>query len=143
MSALARIPPSHVDLLERPLLAALTTRMPDGSLQTQPVWYDYDGSFVRINTMRGFRKERNMRADPRATVLILDPDDHGRWIEIRGYVELDGTNALDHLDRLARRYAGASRYFGECVPAACVETEVPVVARLAPARVVCDAIHRR
>lgn len=132
------IAPSHLDLLERPLLGALTTRMPDGALQTQPVWFDFDREEVRLNTMRGFRKERNMRADRRIALLIVDPDRPGRWIEIRGCVELDETAALVHLDGLARRYAGASRYFGECVPAALAEREVPVLVRLTPARVVTE-----
>lgn len=141
-TAASLLPASHRDLLERPLLGALTTRMPDGMPQLQPVWYDLDGYHIRISTMLGFRKERNMRADPRVALLIVDPDDTGRWIEIRGRVELEAAGAREHLDGLARRYTGATRYFGECVPAGCAETEAPVIARLTPLRVVCDAIHR-
>jgi hypothetical protein len=32
------IPATHRDLLERPIVAALSTRLPDGWAQTQPVW---------------------------------------------------------------------------------------------------------
>jgi len=134
------IPRSHADLLERPLLAALTTRMPDTSLQTQPVWFDADRSWIRLNTMRGFRKEQNMRADPRVSLFIYDPDVSGRWIEVRGLIELDQTDALAHLDQLARRYAGTGRYFGECVPSVFAETERPVIARLTPTRVAVDTV---
>ncbi len=63
------IPLSHRDLVERPLVARLTTSMPDGYPQTHPVWFTWEEPSVCINIMRGFRKERNMRADPRVAVL--------------------------------------------------------------------------
>jgi Pyridoxamine 5'-phosphate oxidase len=52
---------SHRDLVECPPVAAFTTIMPDGYPQTSVVWCDFDGECVRVNTMRGFAKERNMR----------------------------------------------------------------------------------
>jgi hypothetical protein len=54
-------------------VAALTAVMADGYPQTSVVWCDFDGEYVRINTMRGFAKERNMRRDPRVTLLCYDP----------------------------------------------------------------------
>ena len=59
------IPESHRDLVEGPSVAALSTVMPDGSPQTTPVWCNFDGIHVLMSTMRGFRRERNMRRDPR------------------------------------------------------------------------------
>ena len=82
MSAL--IPPSHRDLVECPPVAALTTVMPDGYPQTSVVWCDADGPDVRINTMRGFQKERNMRCEPRVTLLCYDPREPLRYLEVRG-----------------------------------------------------------
>lgn len=136
------MPRDHVDLLQRPLVAALSTLLPDGRPQTQPVWFSYEPPLVLINTMRGFRKERNMRGDPRVTLLVVDPEDSERWIEIRGDVELVGEGAMAHLDSLAQRYAGVTSYFGGCVDAALAKTELPVIGRVTPIRVVCDAIHR-
>jgi PPOX class probable F420-dependent enzyme len=138
----AAVPRDHLDLLQRPLVAALTTLLPDGRPQTQPVWFSYDPPLLLINTMRGFRKERNMRGDPRVTLLVVDPKDSSRWIEIRGDVELVSEGAMAHLDRLALRYAGVESYFGGCVDAALARTEFPVIGRVTPCRVVCDAIHR-
>jgi PPOX class probable F420-dependent enzyme len=138
----AEVPGDHTDLLRRPLVAALSTLLPDGQPQTQPVWYSYESPHVLINTMLGFRKERNMRADPRVALLVMDPDDSSRWVEIRGTVELIEEGALAHLDRLAQLYAGVPRYFGGCVSADLACTEVPVIGRITPHRVVCDAIHR-
>lgn len=138
----AAVPGDHVNLLQRPLVAALSTLLPGGRPQTQPVWYSYDAPCVLINTMRGFQKERNMRADPRVTLLVIDPDDSSRWIEIRGDVELVDDGAMAHLDELALRYAGVRQYFGGCVDATLAAVEHPVIGRITPARVVCDAIHR-
>jgi len=62
------IPASHRDLVQCPPVAALTTVMPNGAPQTSVVWCDFDGDCVRVNTMRGFAKERNMRANPQVTL---------------------------------------------------------------------------
>jgi PPOX class probable F420-dependent enzyme len=132
------IPESHLDLVECPRVAALTTVMPDGSPQTSVVWCDFDGEVVRVNTMRGFLKERNMRRNPRVTLLCYDPRDDGRYLEVRGIVEeMTEDGAMAHLDALTSKYAGRPmRYFGECVPAALAETEVPVLCRIRPTHVV-------
>jgi len=121
------IPVSHRDLVECPPVAALTTVMPDGYPQTSVVWCDFDGTRVRVNTMRGFAKERNMRRDPRVTLLCYDPGQPLRYLEVRGTVEeMTEEGALEHLDALASKYAGRPiRYFGEAIPARFAETEVP------------------
>ncbi|HYM85052.1 MAG TPA: PPOX class F420-dependent oxidoreductase [Candidatus Dormibacteraeota bacterium] len=135
----ASIPPSHADLAECPPIAALTTLMPDGSPQTSVVWCDRDGDDIRINTMAGFQKERNMRRDPRVTLICYDPRDDLRFLEIRGrVVEMTaGETALRHLDELTSKYAGRPMaYFGGAVPAELALTEEPVLCRIRPTRVV-------
>jgi PPOX class probable F420-dependent enzyme len=133
-----RIPASHLDLLDCPPVAALTTIGSDGYPQTSVVWCDFDGEHIRVNTMRGFAKERNMRRDPRATLLCYDPADALRYLEIRGtVVEMTENGAGVHLDALASRYAGRRiRYFGDCIPARFAETEIPVLCRIRPSHVV-------
>jgi PPOX class probable F420-dependent enzyme len=132
------IPTSHRDLAECPPVAALTTLMSDGAPQTSVVWCDFDGECVRVNTMRGFAKERNMRRDPRVTLLCYDPRQPLRYLEVRGTViEMTEEGALEHLDALASKYAGRPiRYFGEAIPAHFAETEVPVLCRIRPTHVV-------
>jgi PPOX class probable F420-dependent enzyme len=132
------IPPPHRDLVECPPVAALTTVMADGYPQTSVVWCDFDGECVRVNTMRGFAKERNMRRDPRVTLLCYDPRQPLRYLEVRGTViEMTEEGALEHLDALASKYAGRPiRYFGEAIPAHFAETEVPVLCRIRPTHVV-------
>jgi PPOX class probable F420-dependent enzyme len=133
-----RIPASHADLVECPPVAALTTVTPDGYPQTSVVWCDFDGECVRVNTMRGFAKERNMRRDPKVTLLCYDPRRTLRYLEIRGtVVEMTEAGATAHLDALASKYAGRSiRYFGDAIPAHFAATETPILCRIRPTRVV-------
>ena len=130
------IPESFLDLVQGPRVAALTTLMPDGQPQTTVVWCDFDGRYVRVNTMRGFRKEKNMRLDPRVTLLCYDPRQPLRSLEVRGRViEMTEEAALEHLDGLCQLYTGRRPYFGACVPAELKETETPVLCRILPLRV--------
>lgn len=131
------IPDEFMDLANGPRVAALTTVMPDGQPQTTVIWCDYDGEYLRVNTMRGFRKEVNMRANPKVTLLCFDPREPLRSLEIRGMVvEMTEEGALDHLDGLSERYIGKSPYFGNCVPAELQQTETPVLCKIRPERVV-------
>jgi PPOX class probable F420-dependent enzyme len=98
------IPASYRDLVECPPVAALTTIGRDGYPQTSAVWCDLEGRIVRVNTMRGFAKERNMRRDPRVTLLCYDPRQPLRYVEIRGtVVEMTEDGAGEHLDALASK----------------------------------------
>ena len=136
--ACVEIPASHRDLVECPPVAALTTVMPDGYPQTSVVWCDFDGECVRLNTMRGFGKERNMRRHPRVTLLCYDPREPLRYLEVCGtVVEMTEEGAGRHLDLLASKYAGRPiHYFGDAIPARFAETEVPKLCRICPTHVV-------
>ncbi len=102
------IPVQYLDLLERPLLAILATIMPDGSPQATPLWFDYDGQYIRVNAAQGRIKERNMRRDPRVALVIVDDRNPYRYIQIRGRVVeiIEGDIARLHIDELSRRYTG-------------------------------------
>jgi len=132
-----QIPLSHRDLLDGAFPAALATVMPDGQPQVTVVWVDADGDCVRVNTMKGFRKEKNMRDNPRVTLFVYDPANTLRTLEIRGTViEMTEEGALEHLDGLSVKYTGSAPYFGTCVPAELAETETPVLCLIAPTHVV-------
>jgi PPOX class probable F420-dependent enzyme len=134
----AGIPPSHRDLLDRPPVAVLSTVMPSGHPQSSVVWCDFDGTCVRVNTMRGFQKQRNMRRNPLVTLLCYDPRVPARYLEVRGTViEMTEAGAAAHLDAIASRYLGrAVRYFGDVIDAGFAESEVPVLCRILPTHVV-------
>ena len=85
--------------------------MPDGRPQVTPVWCDYDGKYVIVNSARGRRKDRNMRRDPRVALALVDPDNPYRYIEIRGQVaEITEQGAEEHIDRMAKKYLGLDKY---------------------------------
>ena len=126
-------PESHLDLLNGPRVAALTTIMPDGQPQTTVVWCNFDGTHVLINTMRGFRKEKNMRLNPKVTLLCYDPRQPLRSLEVRGTViEMTEEGAMEHLDAMSELYTGRKPYFGTCVPVELKEKEIPVLCKILP-----------
>jgi PPOX class probable F420-dependent enzyme len=141
-----RVPDAFVDLAECPPAAVLTTITKDGYPQTSVVWCDLErgpadvGDILRINTMAGFAKTRNMARDPRVTVLAFDPREPLRCLEIRGrVVEMTEVGAAAHLDAIASKYMGRPvRYFGECIPLRFADTEVPVLCRIRPDRIVAN-----
>ena len=131
-ATVATLPASHLDLLDRPLPAALTTHLASGRLQSTVVWYWRDGNHLMLSTMAEFHKTRNLRARPLATLLVTEPDGARRWVEARCTVAAEEGDAPADLDALAVRYTGASPYFGSVVPAALAQTEHPVTFRLVP-----------
>lgn len=105
------IPKEYLDLFQKRAFANLVTLMPDGSPQVTPVWCDYDGDRVIVNTAKGRQKDRNMRRDPRVAMSLLDPDNPYRYLEVRGTVEeVTEEGALDHIDKMAKKYLNRDKY---------------------------------
>ncbi|QBD76917.1 PPOX class F420-dependent oxidoreductase [Ktedonosporobacter rubrisoli] len=106
-----QLPTSHLDLFRKPILAHLATLMPDGSPHVTPIWIDYDGTHLLVNTVVGRVKEQNMRQRPQVALDIVDPDDPYRWLAIRGRVmEETSEGAVEHVDALALRYVGSKEF---------------------------------
>jgi PPOX class probable F420-dependent enzyme len=80
-------PASHADLLDRPLFAHLATVRPDGSPQSSVMWFEWDGSVIRITHTKTRQKFANLAHEPRVALSIADPDDQYRFLEVRGTVE--------------------------------------------------------
>lgn len=135
------VPESHLDLLTRPICGVLTTMGRHGQPQSTLVWVDYDGVCARVNTTRERRKGSNLAANPKVSLLIVDPDDTSRYIQVRGDAELITDGAEQHLDVLTRRYTGHPTYYGYIYPAAQRPLETRVICRIRARRVTVDAIH--
>ncbi len=102
------IPSQFLDLFEKRAFAHLATLMPNGSPQVTPVWVDYDGQYVLINSARGRQKDRNMAKNPNVALAIVDPDNPYRYLQVRGRViEITQKGADAHIDKLARKYTGS------------------------------------
>ena len=105
------IPENYLDLLEKPAFGNLGTLMKDGSPQVTPVWVDYDGKHVRVNSAKGRVKDKNMRRDPHVSIAIQDPANPYRYLEIRGkVVEITESGADDHINKLSQKYLGKPVY---------------------------------
>jgi PPOX class probable F420-dependent enzyme len=108
---MARIPEQAAELLRDKNYAHVATLREDGSPHLTVVWIDYDGEHVLFNTAVGRAKERHLRRDPRAAVEVLDPSDPYNFLSVSGPVELvEGREAEDHIDKLARKYTGQERF---------------------------------
>lgn len=109
----AKIPENLKDLLQRPIVVAFATSNPDGQPQVTPVWASLEGEQIWINSAVGRRKDRNVRANPKVTVLSLDPENAFHWLEARGeVVEFDESEAaLAHINKLSGMYAGNDDYY--------------------------------
>lgn len=106
------IPDSHKDLLLGAVVVSLATVNPDGQPQVTPVWVDYDGEHLLVNTARGRQKDRNMTERPLVTVLAIDPTNPYRWMEIRGKVVAQTEDgAVEFMDRMAKLYFGRDKYY--------------------------------
>lgn len=106
-----QIPDAYADLFHKKAFAHLATVMPDGTPQVTPVWCDYDGTLVRINTAKGRVKDRNMRRNPQVALEIQDPENPYRYLAIKGrIVEITENGADLHIDQLAKKYLGVDKY---------------------------------
>ena len=106
-----KIPEPFKDLFAKIAYANLATVMPDGSPQVTPVWFDYDGECLRINSAKGRIKDKNMRANKRVAVSIQDPDNAYRYLALRGNVEeITEEGADTHIDSLAKKYLDKDKY---------------------------------
>ncbi|HSR49412.1 MAG TPA: PPOX class F420-dependent oxidoreductase [Acidobacteriota bacterium] len=105
------IPEEFLDLFDKRAFAHFVTLMPDGSPQSTPVWCDWDGSRVLINSARGRQKDKNIESERRVALSILDPENPYRYLEVRGKVEeITEDGAADHIDKMAKKYLGKDKY---------------------------------
>lgn len=135
------IPASHLDLLTRPICGVFTTMGADGQPQSSLVWLDHDGECARINTTLERQKGRNLLANPKVSLLVVDPDDTARFIQIRGDAELVTEGAHEHLDALTRRYTRHPCYYGHIYPLERRAGDTRVIVRIRARRITLDAIH--
>jgi PPOX class probable F420-dependent enzyme len=136
------IPDSHLDLLTRPICGVLTTLLPSGQPQSSLVWVDYDGECARVNTTLERSKGRCLLGDPRISLLVVDPADTSRFVQVRGVAELVLEGAIEHLDQLTRRYTRHPSFYGHVYPTERRDQETRVICRIHARRVTLDAIHR-
>jgi PPOX class probable F420-dependent enzyme len=95
---------------DNPFVGVVTTLRRDGSPHSTVVWVEEEDGRVVFNTAEGRCKPRELRADPRAALLVLDPNDPFRWIAVSGTAELTHDGAEEQIDRLAKKYLDEDVY---------------------------------
>ena len=89
----------------------IATIREDGSPQATPVWIDYDGEKILVNSARGRTKVKNIERDPRATVTVLPAEDQqSGYVMVTGPAEIVEDGALEHINKLAKKYLGEDKY---------------------------------
>jgi PPOX class probable F420-dependent enzyme len=105
------IPDNFRDLFEKKAFGQLATLMKDGTPQVTPVWCDFDGTYVRVNSAKGRIKDKNVRRNPNVAISVQDPDNPYRYVAVRGQVvEVTENGADNHIDLLAKKYLGEEKY---------------------------------
>ncbi len=104
---MTQIPESHADILRKKSFAHVATINPDGSPQVTPVWVDYDGEYILIDSAAGRKKDRNLRERPRVAVSVQDPDNPYRYLGVEGEVaEITEEGAVALIHKLSHKYNG-------------------------------------
>jgi PPOX class probable F420-dependent enzyme len=127
---MSTIPDNFRDLFDKKTFAQLATIMSDGSPQVTPVWHEYDGKHVVINSAKGRTKDKNMRRNPSVALSVQDPDNPYRHLSLKGtVVEITENGADAHIDKLSKKYTGKDVYPGRR------PGEVRVIYRILPEKI--------
>jgi PPOX class probable F420-dependent enzyme len=104
---IVELPQDAISLLQSKAFAYVATLLPDGSPHATETWIDTDGHYVLLNTIVGYRKQRNLERDPRVALVVSDPSDQARHVAIRGRVtSMTTEGATEHIEKLSQRYFG-------------------------------------
>lgn len=117
-NTLRDLSPVYLQLLESGVTAALATNSADGRPQLTPVWLNHDGVYINLNSVRGRLKDRNLRARPEVTIMVVNPKNPYHWMTIWGTVERivdedepqEGHLATENIDALAAIYLNTTPY---------------------------------
>jgi PPOX class probable F420-dependent enzyme len=108
---MAKLSDKQTELLRGRNYGTVTTLRKDGSPHSTPVWVDTDGENVLFNTSVGRAKERHLRRDPRVSVVVIPTDDpQSGYVSVNGTAEISEDGAVDHINKLAKKYVGLDEY---------------------------------
>lgn len=95
-------------LLDKQAFAKLVTLMSDGHPQGTVMWYRRVDNTIRMIAPASAVKTKNLDRDPRATVVVDDPESGYSYVELRCQCEVvyDDAAARAELHHIASRYIG-------------------------------------
>jgi PPOX class probable F420-dependent enzyme len=93
--------------LEEPAPISIGTSRRDGSVQMTPIWFEYRDGQIWLNGGPNRDWFKHLKRDPRITLLLVDPKNMFRWVQIQGRLsDASFEGADDHIDHLSMRYNG-------------------------------------
>ncbi|MCB8945384.1 MAG: PPOX class F420-dependent oxidoreductase [Ardenticatenaceae bacterium] len=91
--------------LAKTRLGILTTLRRDGSPISVPVWFDWDGTAVRVFTGKDSTKVKRLRHDPRLTLLVVnDVGEPEAWVAFEGRATIENEGGIELAEKLAAKY---------------------------------------
>jgi PPOX class probable F420-dependent enzyme len=97
--------PKVQKILQSQAMAHLATIGPKDEPQSSPMWFVWDGEYLKFTHTTDRQKYRNIKRDPRVSISVTDVDDPCTYAEFRGAVEkIEDDSKGDFLNTLARRY---------------------------------------
>ena len=125
-----KLPPRAVKLIEGKNFGFLASLMRDGSPHVTPLWVDHEGDMVLVNTSMGQTTQRNIKRDPRVSIVIVDHENPYDRVIILGRVKAQSQEgAEEHIDELAKKYTGANKYQRSS------PTEKRIIIKIEPTRI--------
>ena len=107
---MAKLNDKQKQFLDQPFVGTVTTLREDGSPHSTIVWVDVEDGKVGFNTARGRAKSKHLERDPRASLLMVDPNNSSKWVAVSGPAELTEEGADAQIDKLAKKYLGQDEY---------------------------------
>jgi PPOX class probable F420-dependent enzyme len=102
--------PQKQFLEENPFVGIVTTLRQDGSPHSTVVWVDVEDGKPSFNTATGRAKPAHLEHDPRASLIVVDPNDSYKWVAVSGPVDVTEAGADAQIDKLAKKYIGKDEY---------------------------------
>ncbi len=100
-----------VGLLKGKNFANVATTRRDGSPQVSPIWVDFDGTHIILNSEEKRAKVKNLRRDHRVSVSVFDQGNPYSYIQIQGrVVEITPEGGAEGIDKMAQKYLGQEKY---------------------------------
>ena len=100
-------------LLKGKNFANVATTRKDGSPQVSPIWVDFDGKHVILNSEQKRAKVRNLKRDPRVSISVFDQANPYSYVQIQGrVVEITPNGGFEGIDKMSQKYGGPEKYPG-------------------------------
>ncbi len=119
IQGISDLDPIYKALLDRPITVILGLVGPDGRVGLTPMWFDYEGDKILVNTASHRPKCEWIRKNPKLTLLLVNPDNPYHWVQLKCTVEREereweagGERVTKQLDKIWTKYTGNPPPYG-------------------------------